>query len=149
MIRIVPFEPSLQADVLVFLEKCMPESKREFQPQGRHAAYTNIGQSMDRCWCLMDGDQVVGTSAVKRINSRECELKMLYIYKTYYGNGYGRQLLDLVLERAREMGCERIYLDTTTWSTRAVRLYKSYGFTPTERYNDNDFADLFMEKELK
>lgn len=37
-----------------------------------------------------------------------------------------------------------MYLDTLSASNKAIKLYEKYGFTVTERYNDNKNADLFM-----
>ena len=30
----------------------------------------------------------------------------------------------------------------------ALRLYENFGFKATKRYNDNQYADVFMEKNL-
>ena len=52
--------------------------------------------------------------------------------------------MDTVLQKARRDGYREMYLDTLSTSKRAVRLYEKAGFKRTEKYNDNDAADIFM-----
>ena len=41
-----------------------------------------------------------------------------------------------------------MFLDSMKGYDRALRLYRSLGFAETERYNDNDRADVFMALDL-
>ena len=86
----------------------------------------------------------IGTAGLKKLDSGRCELKALYLLEKYYGKGLGRRLLDTVLQKARRDGYREMYLDTLSTSKRAVRLYEKAGFKRTEKYNDNDAADIFM-----
>ncbi len=77
-------------------------------------------------------------------SSGRCELKALYLLEKYHGKGLGRRLLNTAIRKARKDGYGKMYLDTLSSSRNAVRLYEKAGFERTEKYNDNDTADLFM-----
>jgi ribosomal protein S18 acetylase RimI-like enzyme len=148
MINITEYSNELKQNIIDFFYTCMPESGRVFEPDGRHFYVTEINKHFKKCWCLINNGQVIGTAAVKELDTQNCELKMMYILKQFQGMGYGRKLLEVALIYAGKCGYKYIFLDTKSDSTRAVELYKKYGFTPTERYNNNLNADIFMKKEL-
>ena len=98
------FEEGDQGAVLAFLEECLPQSGRTWDPAGRHRLYGSIGASFDDFWCLLDGGNVVGTAALKKLDGAKCELKALYLLQAYHGRGLGRRLLETAISRARETG---------------------------------------------
>ncbi|WP_295626283.1 GNAT family N-acetyltransferase [uncultured Intestinimonas sp.] len=142
------FEEGDQGAVLAFLEECLPQSGRTWDPAGRHRLYGSIGASFDDFWCLLDGGNVVGTAALKKLDGAKCELKALYLLQAYHGRGLGCRLLETAILRARETGYKEMYLDTLSTSKRAIRLYEKMGFTRTKRYNGNEAADVFMVLKL-
>ena len=146
--KIEKFNGKYSNDIIEFLEKCLPESERHLDLEGRHRVYLNIDENFDHFWCMLEGKSIIGTAALKRRDEKRCELKSLYLLKKYQGRGFGKKLLDTVLKRAREEGFAEMYLDTLKSSERAVALYKKNGFVVTERYNDNMFADIFMVLKL-
>ena len=77
------------------------------------------------------------------------ELKALYIDKSLRGLGWGYKLLNEAVSFARENDFSRVVLDSMSQYTDASRLYKRYGFTDTDRYNDNIYADVFMQMILR
>lgn len=58
-----------------------------------------------------------------------CELKKMYLLPEARGHGFGRRLMDLCLDAAREAGYGRCYLETLGHMTAARRLYERNGFT--------------------
>lgn len=138
------YEPRL----LEFLERCLPESGRALDIDGRHSFYRDIEGCFEAFWCMFDGEEVIGAVAVKRLDSVRCELKSLYLLQKYHGRGYGRKLLEGAIEYAGSAGYERMYLDSLSTSERAVALYRRTGFVDTERYNDSERSDVFMVLDL-
>ena len=51
------------------------------------------------------------------------------VIKDYRGEALGNELLTKALNRAKEMGLEKIELSVYTNNTAAVKLYKKFGFT--------------------
>lgn len=63
--------------------------------------------------------------------------------------GLGRMLLETAINEAKKQGYCELFFDTLSTSEKAIRLYKKAGFIMTERYNENEFADVFMVLKLK
>ena len=73
-----------------------------------------------------------------RPEERACEMKRLWVRAGHHGTGLGRGLADAVVEAARVRGYSAMYLDTMPASMQAAYgLYRSMGFEPVERYNNN------------
>jgi len=53
---------------------------------------------------------------------------LLYLHKTSRGKGLGKLLLESALSKARELGFEKVVLETASVLREAIGLYKSYGF---------------------
>lgn len=146
--QIREYDTRYQEQVIQFLDKCLPESGRQLDLNGRHKMYRRIESAFEGFWCLFDGETVIGTAALKRLNDECCELKSLYLLEAYHGRQLGRRLLSVALEEAEKRGFRKIYLDSLSSSKKAIALYEKNGFMKTERYNDNPAADVFMVLEL-
>ncbi|MBR5358807.1 MAG: GNAT family N-acetyltransferase [Clostridiales bacterium] len=148
MERIVVYTDSLKDSVFEFTDKCFREIGKAFEPDGRHSFYNDIENEFDCFWCLLDGSEVVGTVAIKKIDDSTAEMKSLYLSSELRGQGYGYKLLDSAVKYAGEKGYKRVVLDSMSKYADALKLYERYGFKPTARYNDNKFADVFMEYDM-
>lgn len=147
--RIKECKEENQAEVLLFMECCLPESGRIFELDGRHYAYKNIQENFLKFWCMYDGEKIIGTVAIRDLGERKGEIKSLYLLNEYQGQGLGRQLFDLAMGEAKKAGFSEIYLDTIgANSQKAIEMYKRAGFTYTEKYNDNPVADVYMKLKL-
>jgi len=145
---IVPFEKGMEGTVYSFLSQCFPESGRLFELNGKHSFYNDIPGYFEFFLCLFCNEDLIGTVAVKRLNDTDSELKSLYLFKAYQGKGLGYKLLTEAISFAASNGYSRMYLDSMSTSTKAIRLYRRAGFRDTERYNDNQKADVFMVLDL-
>ena len=144
----VAYNKNYQPLLLEFLERCLPESGRALDLNGRHSFYKDIEKSFKAFWCMFDNDKVIGAVAVKELDAASCELKSLYLLERYHGKGYGKRLLGKAVAYAKELGYRKMYLDSLSTSTKAVALYRRAGFVNTERYNQNERSDVFMVLEL-
>lgn len=144
MFMIRKYEAQYQNRLFQFLEICLPQSGRKFEPNGRHKMYNNVPGYFEHFWCLFDGEDMIGTAALKKLDSGRCELKALYLLEKYHKKGLGRRLLNTAIQKAQQDGYEEMYLDTLSSSKKAIRLYEKTGFVKTERYNDNYMAEIFM-----
>jgi putative acetyltransferase len=60
--------------------------------------------------------------------SKTVELRKMYFLPALRGQGWGKKTLTRMIERARELGFERIILETHSSLKEAIGLYKSFGF---------------------
>jgi putative acetyltransferase len=55
----------------------------------------------------------------------------MYFAPELRGHGWGKKTLTRMIGRARELGFNRIYLETASQLKEAIGLYRSFGFTQT------------------
>jgi ribosomal protein S18 acetylase RimI-like enzyme len=92
--------------------------------------------------------EAVGTAAVRLLQPGVGELKRMWLRPACQGRGLGRRLMDACLDEARRLGCRALRLDSMAKMEAAIHLYRAYGFSEIPRYNDNERADIWMERLL-
>ena len=150
---IVKFSGDMQEQVNEFFKQCFSNVGIPYSPKDRHADVANVESHYmnNGCfWCLIDDNHVIGTIAIRKIDdtNRIAELKRMFVLPEFQGNGYGRLLLEHAVKCAQEQGYQKIRLDTRKQFSVAQHLYRSVGFRETERYNDNEHAELYFEMDL-
>ncbi len=73
----------------------------------------------------------VGLYPMLSLNEETVELRKMYFAPELRGRGWGKETLTRMIERARELGFKRIYLETASPLKEAIGLYRSFGFTQT------------------
>jgi putative acetyltransferase len=101
-------------------------------------------------WVALDNDAILGTiSVVPKEDS--LYVRGMAILPAARGQGIGELLLKQVERFAFEQSFKRLFLSTTPFLYRAIRLYERYGFRRSSEGPDNLFGTpLFtMEKILE
>jgi GNAT superfamily N-acetyltransferase len=103
----------------------------------------------------VDGDEAIGTAAMRRIDPETAEIKRMFVDPSRRRAGAGRAMLDALIASAERAGYERIRLDSPDFMTAAHALYRSEGFADIGPYAESEIPDefkshwIFMEKRLK
>lgn len=84
------------------------------------------------CWLAEDGQQLYG-HAVLSVVCGEAHLLILCVRKSYQGQGLGRRLLEHMIDRARSLGADMVFLEVRESNKRAYNLYCSIGFNEVGR----------------
>lgn len=97
---------------------------------------------------LYEGDRAVAGGGVKRLADGIGEIKRMYVVPDRRGAGLSRALLVALEDAARDLGYERVRLDTGVHQPAALHLYRSTGYSDIDDYNDNPYASYWGEKRL-
>jgi ribosomal protein S18 acetylase RimI-like enzyme len=93
----------------------------------------------------VDGDPAA-IGGVRHLDTPVAEVKSMYVVPAYRGAGLASRLLDELHALARGHGCRAARLDTSSYLTAAVALYRSAGYSEVADYNGNVKADLWFER---
>jgi ribosomal protein S18 acetylase RimI-like enzyme len=95
------------------------------------------------------GNEVVGCGALRPLSSDVCEMKRLYVRPAFRGKGVGGAMINALISAAREIGYQRMRLDTLASMATAIAIYRSLGFREIAPYRANPVPGaLFLELDL-
>lgn len=113
----------------------------------------NLAEKYGQPWgrlCLAEWDgELAGCVALRRLDTRRCELKRLYVRPKFRGRGIGRALTEEMIRAARDIGYREMLLDTLPFLESALHMYRGMGFQEIGCYNDSPVdTTIFMRLEL-
>ena len=104
-------------------------------------------------WGVVSDDEPVGVVGLKHIDytTSEAEYFGFIGEKQEWGKGIGKQMLEFAIEQALMLGTKSLVLNVIPSNERAIRLYKSFGFSSDNLHNESNAHDrlLRMKKVLK
>lgn len=90
---------------------------------------------------LLQNEDVVGFLETSIIVP-EIEILEIGIDKNFQGKGYSKLLMEHFFDYAKKQNCETVFLEVNSINTKAINLYKKYGFKEygirKKYYGDND-----------
>jgi ribosomal protein S18 acetylase RimI-like enzyme len=90
-----------------------------------------------------------GCVALHKLEEGICEMKRLYIKPEFRGKGFGKLLVNAVIDEAKKIGYTKMRLDTVPQMKEAINLYREIGFKEIEPYRENPIdGALYMEMDL-
>lgn len=95
----------------------------------------------------LDG-ALVGCGGFKQDTPDIAYLKRMWVAPENRGLGLGRRLLEALEEKARELGYDKVRLETEKTLTEAQQLYRSSGYVEVRPFNGELYAHHWFEKEL-
>ena len=81
---------------------------------------------------------VVGTGAVRRMDTSKCEIKRIYVKQEFRGRGFGGELFLKALEFART-NYHVVTLKTDRTLIEAINMYLKHGFSVVDENDDTLF----------
>ncbi|WP_051303268.1 bifunctional helix-turn-helix transcriptional regulator/GNAT family N-acetyltransferase [Psychromonas aquimarina] len=96
-------------------------------------------------------DKITAALALRLCENNSFEISKMAVDPQAQGLGIGRQLLLTALNKARRLHADKVWLETNSRLTRAVKLYSNFGFTTQEHPKGKSSyprADMYMELQL-
>jgi ribosomal protein S18 acetylase RimI-like enzyme len=121
---------------------------------GKKSFYEQIEADPDRSYQLPNGTfilaevkgKIAGCVGIRRYSDEFCEMKRMYVRPEFRGLGIGQLMCSYVIERSKDLGYPKIYLDTNAEMRSAVNLYVHAGFKSISPYCINENPNpIFME----
>ena len=84
--------------------------------------------------------EIVGGAGISQLDNYEgpiCELQKMYFLPKVRGRGLGTRMITKCLDKAKEFGYEKVYLETMPYMIAATKLYERNGF----EYLDGPIGD--------
>lgn len=78
----------------------------------------------------------IGACGLKKITDIDCEFWGYIGEKEYWGKGLGKEMLTLMLNKAKTLKLKWVNLIVLTENRRALKLYEKYGFKIISEKND-------------
>jgi len=125
-------EFNVSFDIAAILEEDMWSIAKFMPPQGRLL----LGYH---------GEYLAGMACLKMLKPRVGEVKRMYVRPSYRNAGLGRNLLNRLLQEARQIGYQSIKLDSAQFMKNAHKLYLSLGFQEIMAYEDSEIPKEFQE----
>ena len=86
---------------------------------------------------------LLGCGFVRMIDQDRAELKRLFVRDLARGYGLGRKIIEMRIEKAKELGATTVLADTVRGNSSMLALYDRLGFGETPRYGDNANSEQF------
>ncbi|OMP29833.1 GNAT family N-acetyltransferase [Mangrovimonas sp. DI 80] len=104
-------------------------------------------------YVLDDNGKVIGGAGIAPLEGEVnvCELQKMYFLPEARGTGLGSAMMTKCLEKAKELGFKKCYLETLPYMKAATKLYGKVGFEPLEAPMGNTghySCNVWMIKEL-
>ncbi|MBN1689085.1 MAG: GNAT family N-acetyltransferase [Candidatus Omnitrophica bacterium] len=142
MVSIRRFEKTDQEQIRELITTIMSEEFKEDQAVFPTADIENIPQSYgglgEAFFVATNGQQVVGTVAVKREDDRIALMRRLFVAAAYRKKQIGLQLIDRALEFCEEVGYKEVIFRTTSRMESATKICQKKGFTPRAKLKMGD-----------
>lgn len=94
-------------------------------------------------------NDIIGTIALLRLDSKNCKLRKMYVDRNFRGLGLGDRLMTQALAKATELNFKTVYLETVHSMKAAISLYRKYGFEIlSTKITSSPRCDIVMMKNL-
>ena len=108
-----------------------------FDPELDHMSRYYAQDTQKRAYFIALGDngEVIGGVGVAEFSgiSACAEIQKLYLDDSAKGNGYSKELMKIAEEWAGKAGYKKLYLETHSNLTVAIKLYEKLGFQQIEK----------------
>lgn len=109
----------------------------------------NILVTGGKIFFALENGEAKGTCALLKIDEETFELVKMAVDKSSQGKGLANHLMQAAIDWARQQNAKKIFLESGTKLTTAIKLYEKFGFKTTQlgaiENSEYSRADISME----
>jgi len=133
--------PSDSEAVLDIWREFVASPSVSFEYQGYEAEFADLPGKYappgGRLLLVEGHEDIEGCIALRQVSATICEMKRLYVRPRARGHGLGFQLVERLIEEAREAGYSEMRLDVLAEFQQARRIYANFGFVVADPVSYN------------
>ena len=140
-------------EIAAFLEEHLDDMHDNTPPESVHALdIEGLRAPEITFWSAWEGDELLGSGALKELDSKSGEIKSMRTADAHRRKGVGSKMLEHIINEAKRRAYDRLYLETgsTPDFDAAQALYTRFGFEYRGPFADyiEDPNSVFMTKKL-
>lgn len=140
--EIKPKDNSEVATVIrkVLVDLGVPKVGTAYADKALDHMYENYDVPRATYFVIEHESRIIGCAGVAQLENYDdtvCELQKMYFLEEARGRGLGAKMMEICLDRARQFGFEKCYLETMPYMKAAQKLYIRTGF----EYLDKPMGD--------
>ena len=157
LIRKIKKEDNAQiANVIreVFIADDYPKTGTAFEDLQLDFMFATYDKPKSIYFVVEENNRIIGGAGISQLDNSEeniCELQKMYFLKEARGKGIGYKMILKCLEKAKEFGFEKCYLETLPNMLDAQKLYQKVGFQYLDKplgCTGHSSCPVWMIKEL-
>jgi GNAT superfamily N-acetyltransferase len=150
IVAVDPEHPDARDCLAEYVAELNRRSERGFDPSvGATALPHEVRPPAGEFFVAYLHGEAIGCGAVKRHANAPAEIKRMWIAPRARGLGLGRRLLQTLEACAVAGGARVAHIETSATLVEALALYRSTGWNEVPAFNDEPFADHWLEKVLR
>jgi len=127
-INVEPFDSDDAQRLIAALDAGLTELYPPEQRFGPNLKAAHLEEGRGAFLVARDGGRAVGCGAIRILDPTTAEAKRMYVEPDQRGKGIGRAVLDSLEAAARQLGAQRLVLETGIHQAAAIALYRRAGF---------------------
>jgi DNA-binding MarR family transcriptional regulator/N-acetylglutamate synthase-like GNAT family acetyltransferase len=144
-----PEHPDARYCLAEYVAELNRRSTRGFDPSvGATALPHEVRRPAGQFFVAYLHGEAIGCGGVKHHPDAPAEIKRMWIAPQARGLGLGRRLLETLEACALSGGAHIAHIETSAVLAEALALYRSAGWVEVPAFNDEPFADHWLEKRL-
>lgn len=115
----------------VFIDDNYPKVGTAFADSQLDYMFENYNKPKSIYFVIEENGKILGGGGIAKLDNSDeniCELQKMYFLQEARGKGIGLKIIEKCLQKAKEFGYEKCYLETLPEMLVAQKLYKKMGF---------------------
>jgi putative acetyltransferase len=116
----------------VLVDLGVPKVGTAYADKALDSMFENYTSLRSSSFVVVENDEILGCAGIAPLENYDgnevCELQKMYFLEAARGKGFGAKMMETCLQKAKDYGFEKVYLETMPYMEAAQKLYKKSGF---------------------